>query len=168
MRSAFRESHWCDIAALILDVEGGNAKSLECRLSGVPTVWSAESLLLMQWTAPATGIAMCQSVVAFAGQLESVSDAVDGSFAGIATCQSVVPFYEPRMSRFGTQEKFRPLPRHVRSTPNMRHSPADAGFRADSVCFTPNMRHSGRGWECLKVTLNGRLPFYITRAQYLR
>ena len=42
--------------------------------------------------------------------------------------------------------------RHVRLSPNRRHSLADVRYRADFVRFTPNKRHSGRGWECLKLT----------------
>ncbi len=34
---------------------------------------------MTQWTAPATGVAMCQNAVVFAERLESASDAVDGS-----------------------------------------------------------------------------------------
>jgi hypothetical protein len=34
---------------------------------------------------------------------------------------------------------------------------ADARYRVDFVRFTPNKRHSGRGWECLKLTRLGHL-----------
>jgi hypothetical protein len=53
-----------------------------------------------------------------------------------------------RMSAYGYKRKFQPPPRHVRLSPNKRHSLADVRYRADFVRFTPESRRgSGRSRE---------------------
>ncbi len=53
-----------------------------------------------------------------------------------------------RMSPLGYKRKFQPPPRHVRLSPNSRHSSAEVRYRADFVRFTPESRRgSGRSRE---------------------
>ncbi len=71
--------------------------------------------LMMRWTAPTTGIAMCQ----------------------------IAPTIKtPQMTGVGYKRKFQPCCRHVRLSPNRRHSLADVRHRADFVRKSPGSRHS--------------------------